>query len=265
VGTTDTEFAGDRNEPLATRNDIDYILAQANRVLEPQLKYDDIIGVYAGLRPLVSRKADASTTKLSREHTVDRPTAGFVSIAGGKYTTYRVMAEDVIDLAAKELRGEVKKSSTEKLPIVGADGYGALVQQVPLIARESGLSETTIVHLLNRYGSLISEILELIEREPTLAQPLASNLPYIRAEIHYAVSHEGARSVEDVIARRTRLAFEAVDGGDFLLEQIAEIISPLLKWDRSKKNESIKKYMLISEHERVSAEELLSVPEKINS
>jgi glycerol-3-phosphate dehydrogenase len=265
VGTTDTEFNGDRNEPLATRDDIDYILAQANRVLEPQLKYEDIIGVYAGLRPLVSRKADASTTKLSREHTVDRPAAGFVSIAGGKYTTYRVMAEDVIDLAAKELRGEVKKSTTDKLPIVGADGYGALVQQVPLIAKESGLSETTIVHLLNRYGSLISEILELVSLDPKLAQPLTSNLPYIRAEIHYAVSHEGARSVEDVIARRTRLAFEAHDGGDDLLDEVADIIAPLLDWNRSKKNDSIKKYKEISKQERISAQELLTEAEKISS
>lgn len=265
VGTTDTEFHGDRNEPLATRDDIDYILAQANRVLEPQLKYEDIIGVYAGLRPLVSRKADASTTKLSREHTVDRPANGFVSIAGGKYTTYRIMAEDVIDLAAKELRGEVKKSTTDKLPIVGADGYGALVQQVPLIAKESGLSETTIVHLLNRYGSLISEILELITHDSTLGQLLTSNLPYIRAEIHYAVSHEGARSIEDVIARRTRLAFEAENGGDLLLNDVAEIIAPLLDWTRAEKNDSIRKYKVISENERVSAKELLVVAEKISS
>jgi len=265
VGTTDTEFDGDRNEPLATRDDIDYILAQANRVLEPQLKYEDIIGVYAGLRPLVSRKADASTTKLSREHTVDRPAAGFVSIAGGKYTTYRVMAQDVIDLGAKELRGEVKKSATDKLPIVGADGYGALVQQVPLIARESGLSETTVIHLLNRYGSLISEILGLIEADSTLSQLLSPELPYIRAEIHYAASHEGARSIEDVVSRRTRLAFEAHDGADLLLEAIADIIAPILNWDSPTRAESIKQYKIISESERISARELLPVAEKISS
>ena len=94
VGTTDTEYEGDRNEPLANREDVDYILTQANRVLDPQLRYEDIIGVYAGLRPLVSNKSESSTTKLSREHAVDRPAPGFVSIAGGKYTTYRIMAED---------------------------------------------------------------------------------------------------------------------------------------------------------------------------
>ena len=257
VGTTDTEYNGDRNEPLANRDDIDYILAQANRVLEPQLKYEDIIGVYAGLRPLVSRKADASTTKLSREHTVDRPAPGFVSIAGGKYTTYRVMAEDVIDLAGKELHKEVRPSTTDRLPIVGADGYNALVQQVPLIATETHLPEASVIHLLNRYGSLVSEILELISNDPSLSKPLGSGLPYLRAEIHYAVSHEGARSVEDVVARRTRIAFEAQENGSALLEEIANIIAPLLDWSAKDRAESVSRYRVILERESAEARRLL--------
>jgi len=265
VGTTDTEYNGDRNEPLANRDDIDYILAQANRVLEPQLRYEDIIGVYAGLRPLVSRKADASTTKLSREHTVDRPAPGFVSIAGGKYTTYRVMAEDVIDLAGKELHKEVRDSTTDRLPIVGADGYNALVQQVPLIATETHLPEATVVHLLNRYGSLISEILELISADSSLSKPLGGGLPYLRAEIHYAVSHEGARSVEDVVARRTRIAFEADENGSALLEDVADIIAPLLDWSRKDRNESIHKYRVILERERAEARRLLEPDSVVSS
>jgi glycerol-3-phosphate dehydrogenase len=257
VGTTDTEYDGDRNEPLANRGDIDYILAQANRVLEPQLRYEDIIGVYAGLRPLVSKKADASTTKLSREHTVDRPAPGFVSIAGGKYTTYRVMAEDVIDLAGKELSTAICDSTTDRLPIVGADGYNALVQQIPLISLETHLPETTITHLLNRYGSLISEIIELITNDSSLSRPLGGGLPYLRAEIHYAVSHEGARSVEDVVARRTRIAFEAHENGSALLEDIANIMAPLLDWSAKDRAESIRKYREIFERERAEARKLL--------
>ena len=265
VGTTDTEYNGDRDEPLANRDDIDYILAQANRVLEPQLKYEDIIGVYAGLRPLVSRKADASTTKLSREHTVDRPAPGFVSIAGGKYTTYRVMAEDVIDLACKELKKEVRESATDRLPIVGADGYNALVQQIALISAETHLSEAVVTHLLNRYGSLISEILELISEDPSLSKPLVADLPYLRAEIHYAVSHEGARSVEDVVARRTRIAFEAKENGLALLEEIAEIIAPLLDWSRKERAESVHQYQVILERERAEASRLLEPERAVNS
>jgi glycerol-3-phosphate dehydrogenase len=257
VGTTDTEYDGDRNEPLANRTDIDYILAQANRVLEPQLRYEDIIGVYAGLRPLVSKKADASTTKLSREHTVDRPAPGFVSIAGGKYTTYRIMAEDVIDLAGKELNKAVRDSTTDRLPIVGADGYSALVQQVPLISAETHLSESTVTHLLNRYGSLIGEILQLILKDSSLAKPLSGGLPYLRAEIHYAVSHEGARSIEDVVARRTRIAFEAEENGSALLADIADIISPLLNWSTKDRRESILKYRELLERECAEARRLL--------
>jgi len=250
VGTTDTEYIGDRNEPLANREDVEYILTQANRVLEPQLRYADIIGIYAGLRPLVSNKSESSTTKLSREHIVDCPVPGFVSVAGGKYTTYRIMAEDVVDLALKELKGEIPKSVTENLPIVGADGYHALVRQIPLIAAESDLSEATVVHLLNRYGSLINEVLGLISTNPHLAKPLAENLPYLRAEIYYAASHEGARSVEDVIARRTRLAFEAVDEGVHLADDIAEIIAPVLGWSGSEKKKSIQRYREVVEREK---------------
>ena len=252
VGTTDTEYEGDRNEPLANREDVDYILTQANRVLDPQLRYEDIIGVYAGLRPLVSNKSESSTTKLSREHAVDRPAPGFVSIAGGKYTTYRIMAEDVVDLAVKELHRIVPKSVTDSLPIVGADGYHALVQQIPIIAADVNLSEKTVVHLLDRYGSLISEVLDLIADAPDLAKLLVQDLPYLRAEIYYAASHEGARSVEDVIARRTRLAFEAPDDGVHLANDIAEIIAPVLGWNDLEKKNSINHYRALVAREQAA-------------
>lgn len=265
VGTTDTEYDGDRNEPLANRQDIDYILEQANRILEPQLKYEDIIGVYAGLRPLVSKKADASTTKLSREHTVDRPAPGFVSIAGGKYTTYRIMAQDVIDLAVKELKREVPSSTTEKLPIVGADGYSALVQQVSLISAQSHLPEKAVVHLLNRYGSLISEILDLIAEDKSLAEPLTDALPYLRAEIYYAASHEGARSVEDVISRRTRIAFEARENGSQLLDEVSKIIAPVLGWRNKERIRSVERYREIFEREHAEATKLLVLAPETSS
>lgn len=263
VGTTDTEYTGDRNEPVASREDVDYILAQANRILEPVIRFEDIIGVYAGLRPLVSKKADALTTKLSREHTVDRPVPGFVSIAGGKYTTYRVMAADVIDLAAKELNEEVSSSITSKLPIVGADGYTALVQQISLISSETGLAESQVLHLLNRYGSLMSEILDLITEDSSLAEPLANDLPYLRAEIHYAASHEGARSVDDVVSRRTRISFESRENGVELLDEISKIIAPILGWNRIERVQSVERYREIYRRERQATTELLET--QVNS
>ena len=259
VGTTDTPYEGDRAEPFATREDVQYILDQANRVLEPKLRADEIIGVYAGLRPLVANNKSATTTKLSREHTVDRPAAGFVSVAGGKYTTYRVMAKDVVDRAVIELRKLTQESVTEKLPLVGADGYFALEQQKERIAQESGLDVETVTHLLNRHGSLISEILEIIEDQPKLASKLDKELPYIKAEIVYATSHEGARSVDDVISRRTRLSFEAINHGVHLADEVASLIAPVLGWSAKERKESIAQYIELVEREIVALDELIEV------
>ena len=265
VGTTDTPYTGDRAEPFANREDVQYIVDQANRVLTPQIKIEEIIGVYAGLRPLVANNKGSVTTKLSREHTVDRPAPGFVSIAGGKYTTYRIMGRDVIDLAVNELRKLSPESVTEKLPLIGADGYFALVQQVERIADESGLDSQTVTHLLNRYGSLISEILELIKEAPSLAKKLDSDLPYLKAEIYYAVSHEGARSVDDVISRRTRIAFEAHNQGLDLADAIAEIIAPVLGWSTKERKASVAAYESLVVRELAALDVLLSESEKVNS
>jgi len=259
VGTTDTPYEGDRAEPFATQEDVQYILDQANRVLKPKLRAKDIIGVYAGLRPLVANKKSATTTKLSREHTVDRPAPGFVSIAGGKYTTYRVMAEDVIDRAVLELRRVTKDSVTEKLPLVGADGYFALEQQKERIALENGLTVETVTHLLNRHGSLISEILMIIKEQPKLAKRLDSDLPYIQAEIIYAVSHEGAQSVDDVISRRTRLSFEATNHAVHLAEEVATIMAPVLGWSAKDRKASIAQYLEMVAREKAALDELLEV------
>jgi glycerol-3-phosphate dehydrogenase len=258
VGTTDTPYTGDRREPLAERADVEYIIKEANKVLKPKLKIEDVIGVYAGLRPLVANKKDSTTTKLSREHTVDRSAPGFVSIAGGKYTTYRVMGKDVIDLAGVELRRIIAESVTEKLPIVGADGYYALMQQAERIAEQSGLSVESVIHLLNRYGSLISEVLEVIQADPKLAKPLTKDLPYLKAEIYYAASHEGARSVDDVISRRTRLAFEAPNSAMDLAADVATIIAPVLGWTPKQKKDSVNEYCDLAEREIESIEEALA-------
>ncbi|MDO8646759.1 MAG: glycerol-3-phosphate dehydrogenase/oxidase [Candidatus Planktophila sp.] len=265
VGTTDTPYTGDRAEPFANREDVQYIVDQANRVLTPNIKFDEIIGVYAGLRPLVANKKSSATTKLSREHTVDRPAPGFVSIAGGKYTTYRIMGKDVIDLAAIELRRLIPESVTDRLPLVGADGYFALVQQVDRLAEESGLSAESITHLLNRYGSMISEVLELIKENPALGKKLSPDLPYIRAEIYYAASHEGAQSIDDVISRRTRIAFEAHNHGLYLVEAISEIIAPVLGWSTKERKSSVAAYESLVERELVAMDEILKFNEKVNS
>jgi glycerol-3-phosphate dehydrogenase len=168
------------------------------------------------------------------------------------------MGKDVIDLAGVELRRIIPESVTEKLPIVGADGYFALVQQAERIAEESGLSVENVNHLLNRYGSLISEVLEIIEGDSKLAKPLTAGLPYLKAEIYYAASHEGARSVDDVISRRTRLSFEAPNSAMDLANDVATIIAPILGWTPKQKKDSVNAYLDIAESEIESIEEALA-------
>jgi glycerol-3-phosphate dehydrogenase len=258
VGTTDTPYDGDRSKPLATQEDVQYILDQANRVLEPQLKAEDILGVFAGLRPLVANKTGSATTKLSREHTVDRPVPGFVSMAGGKYTTYRVMAKDAVDLAVLDLRRLVSDSVTDKLPLIGADGYFALVQQRAKIAETYSISEATVTHLLDRYGSLIEEILEIISANPAMAQRLIPDLPYIKAEILHAVTHEGALSVEDVLLRRTRISFEDFYSGSEAAPEVAKIIGDELAWGAKERNASVKSFLAVVDQEEEALNELVN-------
>jgi len=256
IGTTDTEYLGDRNEPLADRSDVQYIIDQANRVLSPRISIDQVIGVFAGLRPLVANKKTTDTTKISREHTVDRPIPGFVSLAGGKYTTYRVMAKDAVDMATNDIEKLTNESITSKLPIIGADGYWALAQQVESLSIQYNLKQEIINHLLDRYGSDISDVLSLIEDDRKLAAPLTRELPYLKAEIVYAVIAEGAQSVSDVLERRTRIWFEAPKFGIDLASATADLIAPYLGWKAAQKKSSIAEYEKLVDTATASAANL---------
>ena len=242
VGTTDTDYEDDPSSPLASREDVNYILSQANRVLEPKLSRSQVIGVFAGLRPLVSSNPDSPTTELSREHVVDHPVPGFVTIAGGKYTTYRVMSEDAVDTAVADLKRIVPDSCTETLAIVGADGYSVLLNKADELAKDYGLSKEAVLHLLNRHGALFSEVLEPALSDGSLLEPIIPGLPYLKAEILYAATHEGARSVDDVLSRRTRINFEAKDQGIGAAKEVAAIIGKVLRWSASDLKASVKAY-----------------------
>ena len=230
LGTTDTPYDGDREQPLADESDIEYIINEANKILLPKIRREQILSVYAGLRPLVSPTKDSSTTKISREHSVDHPLRGFVSIAGGKYTTYRVMAADAVDAAVKDLEGPVSKSSTKSIPLIGAVGYKNLVKQIAALAQSYSVSTLCVERMLNRYGSLISDIFQLISKDPSLAVEVLPGAGYIKAEVLYAATHEGARTLEDILARRLRLAMESSDHGLLVIQEIAELVAPTLGW-----------------------------------
>ena len=239
LGTTDTDYTGDREYPLADSVDIDYILNEANKVLLPKIRREQIISTYAGLRPLVSPAKDSSTTKISREHTVDHPLKGFVSIAGGKYTTYRVMAADAVDAAVKDLDRKVAKSSTKTIPIIGAAGYKMLIKQIASLAQSYSVSTACVERMLNRYGSLVSDIFQVIAKDPSLAVEVEPGSGYIKAEVLYAVTHEGARTLVDVLARRLRLVMEHADHGLSAARELAELIAPTLGWSEDDINREV--------------------------
>ncbi|MCW2845283.1 MAG: dependent oxidoreductase, partial [Nocardioides sp.] len=155
IGTTDTPWDLDKAHPAASRRDIDYVLEQVNTILREPLDHDDVEGVYAGLRPLLTGESEP-TSKISREHTVVTPVPGLVMIAGGKLTTYRVMGRDAVDAAAHSLKTTVnvtvRDSITDRVPLAGADGFETRSNQRVLLARKSGLHVARIDHLLGRFG-----------------------------------------------------------------------------------------------------------------
>ena len=165
IGTTDTPWDLDKAHPAASRADIDYVLDHVNAILREPLDHEDVEGVYAGLRPLLSGESEP-TSRISREHTVVTPVPGLVMIAGGKLTTYRVMARDAVDAAAHSLGTtgtSVRDSITDRVPLLGADGFETRTNQRVQLARRAGLHVARIDHLLGRYGDLVDDLLALID------------------------------------------------------------------------------------------------------
>ena len=254
IGTTDTDWKLDKAHPAATSADIDYLLDHVNDVLVTPLTREDVEGVYAGLRPLLAGESE-STSKLSREHVVAHAAPGLVVVAGGKYTTYRVMAKDAIDAVANALDGRVPKCVTKNIPLVGGEGYSALWNQRQLLADRSGLHVARIEHLLNRYGALVPELLELVKQDPSLGEPLPGTQDYLQVEIVYAASHEGARHLDDVLARRTRISIEAWDRGVEAAEATARLIAPILDWSDDQLAREVAVWTRRVESERASQDE----------
>ncbi len=251
IGTTDTEWTLDKSHPAASSADIDYVLGHLNPVLESPLTVDDVQGVYAGLRPLLTGESE-STSKLSREHAVASPVPGLVAIAGGKYTTYRVMGKDAIDLAVHMLDRQVPGSVTHDTPLVGADGFRALWNARYRLAAESGLHVVRIEHLLHRYGNETGALIELIAARPELGEPLPEADAYLAVEALYAVAHEGALHVDDVLARRTRISIESWDRGIAAARPVARLMAEVLGWSDEQIDREVSLYEARVEAERDS-------------
>lgn len=241
VGTTDTPWELDKAHPAANAADVDYILNHVNAVLARPLDRADIEGVYAGLRPLVSG-GSSETAQLSREHAVATPVPGLVMVAGGKYTTYRVMAADAVDAAVADFGAAMPASNTDRVPIIGAVGFDELWQRREQLSAQSGLSVARLTHLLRRYGSGIHELLALIGERPELGEPIAGATTYLQVEAVHAVTAEGALHLEDVLTRRTRISIEETDRGLAAAPNIAALIAPVLGWDAAQRRHEVETY-----------------------
>ena len=254
VGTTDTPWNLALAHPTATRADIDYILRQVNSVLRNPLTDEDIVGVYAGLRPLLlpPKDADASTTKLSREHQVAHAAPGLVSIAGGKYTTYRVMAQDAVDAVGTALGRSLPPSATAEVPLLGAVGLAAARNRVSSIAARTGVSTAMVQAMLRRYGDLVEDVLEPVAQRPELAAQVPGAPMHVMAEALYAVTHEGARHLEDVLTRRTRISVDTSHRGRDSAQAVAELIAPELGWTPDDVEREVQQYRRRVEQELAS-------------
>jgi glycerol-3-phosphate dehydrogenase len=241
VGTTDTDWDLDLAHPAASSPDIDYLLARVNRVLAQPLGRDDIEGVYAGLRPLLHGESE-ETSALSREHAVTQSVAGLLTVAGGKYTTYRVMARDAIDAAARSLPGAAAPSCTERVPLIGADGYEALWNRRERLAAEWGLEPARVERMLQRYGARLPEVIEPALARREWLRPLGGAEEHLAIEIRYAATHEGALHLDDALTRRTRISIETFHRGTACAREVSELLGDVLGWSELDRQREVAHY-----------------------
>jgi len=254
VGTTDTDYDGPLDDPQCTPDDVAYLLRAINGSITTEVTEADVVGTWAGLRPLVADPAASGrTADLSRRHHVHRSAAGMVTITGGKLTTYREMAADTIDevlahvLDAGALQRARRHSRTRRLRLHGADGYDEVVAEAD---RLSPLGGDVVRHLADRYGADARTVLAMAEADAELARPLVPGLPYLRAEALFGARYEMATTVDDVLSRRTRARLLARDDSARAAEDVADLLASELGWDAGERRRQVEAYRAAVDEER---------------
>ena len=225
IGTTDTDFKGSVNDPQCTKDDIDYVLRALNAAVNTGVTESDVTAVWSGLRPLVQTSdgeaVKGRTADLSRRHRVTTSPNGVVTVTGGKLTTYREMSQDAVD-AVVQLLGSRRRCSTQRLSLRGSARFSPSKNASDLVR-----------HIESRYGTDANLIYELIESDPHLATVLIEGLPYVKAEAIFAVTHEMATTLDDVLSRRTRSRLFDRRATIAQAGEVAALIAPLLNWDET--------------------------------
>ena len=248
VGTTDTDYDGPLDAPTCTAAEVDYLLEAVNASLTTQLKPSDVVGAWAGLRPLVAGgRSGRRSTDLSRRHRVTRSPEGLVTVTGGKLTTYRAMAEDTVDEVQAALGQRRTRARTASLPLRGATSAEA-----PVAAGPAGDVAATR-HLVARYGSEARVVVAIVAADPALGEPLVPSLPYLRAEALYAVRYEMARTLDDVLARRTRALILARDASAAAAPAVADLLAAELGWSEAESAAQVDRYRAAADVERLAA------------
>ncbi len=233
VGTTDTDYQGSIDDPQCTSVDINYVLKALNAAVMTNISADDVTAVWSGLRPLVKsvngEKISSRTADLSRRHKVSKSKSGVITIAGGKLTTYRKMAQDTIDEALTQLQKSAK-CKTKNLKLIGA------TTSTPKTNAKSAM------HLAARFGTEASLINEMIAENPSLGEQLIAGLPYLKAEAVFAVKYEMARTLDDILSRRTRARIINRRASVASARAVAELIAPLLNWGEQEINNQVLAY-----------------------
>jgi glycerol-3-phosphate dehydrogenase len=251
LGTTDTDYDGPLDDPRCTAEDVAYILKAVNTFVTQPLTEADVLGTWAGLRPLVKNEKSVRTADLSRRHSVLISDGGLVTITGGKLTTYRKMAEDAVDTVVGRLGIKARKVRTKKLALRGAEGLAAV--QEPEAAARLGIEQTVLDHLVARFGSEARTIAAMVEADPLLARPLVPGLPYIRAEAVFAARYEMARTLEDVLSRRTRALLLDAGATTVAAFDVARLLASELGWSEDDVARQVTTFLELAERERDTA------------
>ena len=260
IGTTDTDQGGAPDDVRATGDDVVYLLRSANAFFpQARLAPGDVVSTWAGLRPLLAPAHSGAASEVSREHRVVDSPSGLITIAGGKLTTFRVMAQDVVDRAADRLheldgRPRAPRPRTDRLALPG--GEAADLEVLVEAARARGASETTARHLVASYGSESAGVLNLADRDRPLGQPIVLGRPEIWAEATYAVEREMALRLTDVLMRRLHLFHEDRHQASGAAPRVAERMAELLGWDGARAAEELEAYGQEVERSRAFLQEV---------